>query len=259
MAGTECKEGINRMRYGQAGSLISGMFSGQENLPSGDELPARVLKRIGALGHHLALWAEALETLRGRLEKDRLPEAWRGHVRAGLPSGGGALEKLEVSVRVPEQEAAGWVVEPGREEAVPALTAGARALLHLPALRKTWAGWLRESVFEDLKMRLGRAWVVDQALLPSHGALPGLGIARWGDFDRLGETGRSFRVLTKTGEIWTVDVESSEVDWRSVADHLAGCALGDAVIEELGVNDGSLWRADFEVIEGRWEMKALER
>jgi hypothetical protein len=235
------------------------MFSGQENLPSGDELPARVLKRIGALGHHLALWAEALDALRGRLEKDRVPEAWREHVRAGLPSGGGVLEKLEVSVRVPEEDAAGWVVEPGREEAVPALTAGARALLHLPALRKTWAGWLRESVFEDLKMRLGRAWVVDQALLPSHGALPGLGIARWGDFDRLGETGRSFRVLTKTGEIWTVDVESSELDWKSVADRLAGCAVGEAVVEELGVNDGSLWRADFEVIEGRWEMKALER
>lgn len=247
------------MRYGQAGSLISGMSIGQAKLPSGEELPARVLKRIGALGHHLAQWAEVLETLRGRLEKGRLPEAWREHVRAGLPSSGGVLEKLAVSVRVPEEDAAGWVVEPRREDATPVLTAGARALLHLPALRKTWAGWLRESVFEDLKLRLGRAWVVDPALLPAHGALPGLGIARWGDFDRLAETGRSFRVLTKTGEIWTVDVESSGVDWKSAADRLAGCAVGEAVIEELGVHDGTLWRAVFGVSEGRWEMKALER
>jgi hypothetical protein len=235
------------------------MSNGQVKLPSGDELPARVLKRIGALGHHLAQWAEALETLRGRLEKDRLPEAWRGHVRAGLPSGGGILEKLEVSVRVPEEDAAGWVVEPGREEAVPALTAGARALLHLPALRKTWAGWLRESVFEDLKLRMRRAWVVDPALLPSHGALPGLGIARWGDFDRLAETGRSFRVLPKPGEVWMVDAKSSGVDWKSAADRLTGCAVGEAVIEELGVHNGTLWRAVFGVSEGRWEMNTLER
>ncbi len=247
------------MRCGQLGSLICGMSIGQVKLHSGDELPARVLKRIGALGHHLALWAEALETLRVRLEKDRLPEAWREHVRAGLPDHGAAFERLEVMVRIPVEDVAGWVIEPGQEEAVPALQAGGRALLHLPALRKTWAGWLRESVFEDLKMRLGRAWVVDPTPLPSHGALPGLGLTRWGDFDRLAETGRAFRVLTQTGEVWMVNAKSSGVDWKSAADRLAGCALGEAVIEELGVHDGTLWRAIFGVREGRWEMNALER
>lgn len=246
------------MRSGLVGSLICGMSIGPVKLPTGDEMPARVLKRISALGHHLALWAEALETLRGRLEKSRLPEAWREHVRAGLPDLGAAFERLEVMVRMPVDDVAGWVIAPGQEEAVPALQAGGRALLHLPALRKTWAGWLRESVFEDLKMRLGRAWVVDPTPLPLHGALPGLGLTRWGDFDRLAETGRAFRVLTQTGEVWMVDAKSSGVDWKSVADRLAGCALGEAVIEELGVNDGSLWRAIFEVIEGRWEMNALE-
>jgi hypothetical protein len=156
------------------------------------------------------------------------------------------------------EDVAGWVIEPGQEETVPALQAGGRALLHLPAMRKTWAGWLRESVFEDLKMRLGRAWVVDPAPLPSHGALPGLGLTRWGDFDRLAETGRAFRVLTQTGEVWMVDAKSSGVDWKSAADRLAGCALGEAVIEELGVHDGTLWRAVFGLSEGRWEMNALE-
>ena len=99
----------------------------------------------------------------------------------------------------------------------------------------------------------------DPTPLPLHGALPGLGLTRWGDFDRLAETGRAFRVLTQTGEVWMVDAKSSGVDWKSVADRLAGCALGEAVIEELGVHDGTLCRAVFGVSEGRWEMNALER
>jgi hypothetical protein len=55
-----------------------------------------------------------------------------------------------------------------------------------------------------------------------------------------------------------VDAKSSGVDWKSAADRLAGCALGEAVIEELVVHDGTLWRAVFGVCDGRWEMNALE-
>lgn len=239
----------------QAGSLVDLMsFQGPVA-----ELPSRVLKRMGALGHHLNQWSEALEALRGRLEKGRLPEAWKEHVRAGLPEVGEAFERLEVSIRVPEGDTASWVVESSREEAVPALKAGARALLHLPALRKTWAGWLRESVLEDLQLRLGRAWVVDPTALPAHAALPGLNIARWGDLDRMAKGGRGFRISNRSGDLWVVDAESSETEWRGVSGYLAGCKMGDAVIDEMSGTGGQIWRAKFEVIEGRWELRELEK
>jgi hypothetical protein len=245
------------MRRTPGGSLIPEMSFAQVKLNSGNVLPARMVKRIGALGHHVALWAEALETLRGRLEKDRLPEGWRDHVRAGLPDRGATLEQLEVMVRVPEAEAGGWLVEPQRADAVAALGAGPRALLHLPVLRKTWTGWLRESVFEDLRVRLGRAWVVDPTPLPSHGALPGLGIARWGDFDRLAGTGRVFRISPRRADVWTVDSDSTLSDWKVVADELADCPLGGAVIEQLPAKGGSHWRAAFGKTAGVWEMTEL--
>jgi hypothetical protein len=253
----EAKGGNKSDALWAGGSLICGMSNGQVKLPSGEELPARVVKRIGALGHHVALWAEAMETLRGRLEKDRLPEPWRTHVRAALPEKGAPWERLEVIVRLPESEATEWVVEAAAEGNVPALRAGARALLHLPMLRKSWAGWLRESVFEDLKLRLGRAWLVDPTPLPSHGALPGLGIARWRDFERLRGTGRAFRISDRRGEMTTVGGPSSTSDWEAAAKMLGDCALGEAIVEELSLRKGSFWRAVFEVSEGRWEMTEL--
>lgn len=218
----------------------------------GVELPARVLKQIGALGHHVAVWADALAALRGRLEKDRLPEAWRAHVQAALPESVPTRDELSVQIRVFEEDAAAWVVDPESSLSVPALTAGARALLHLPALHKTWSGWLRGSVLADLQLRLGRAWIVDPTPLPAHGALPGLGMARWAEWARLAESGRRFRIAFAGGESCTLAADSGEAAWKQAAGQLGDCALGGAVVEELPGKTGTLRAVSFALEEGRW-------
>lgn len=233
-----------------AGSLIRAMPIED---PS-NELPARAMKRMASLGHHLALWTDALAALRNRLAKDRLPETWRTHVLAGLPEGTGAVDSLALTVHLPVGEPAGWTVEPRRDEPTPALTASARALLHLPALQKTWATWLRGNVLADLLERLGRAWIVDPSSLPSQGALPGLGIARWADFHRLADSGRRFRLEFKHGDQWTLDPSTVLADWQTVAGQLAGCALGGAVVEELPGQAGTLLEVSFALRAGRWEL-----
>ena len=237
------------MHLRQARSLVSTMSFQSP----GAELPARVLKQISALGHHVAAWGEALEALRRRLQKDRLPETWQAHVRAALPASVPAPKTLTVPIRVIEKVPGAWVVEPEHGLSLPALTAGARALLHLPTLHKTWAGWLRGSVLEDLQLRLARAWIVDSTPLPAQGALPGLGIARWGDWARLANSGRRFRIAFLGGETCTLDLDSREADWQMVADQLAVNALDGAVMEELPTKDGTLLTVSFALREGRWE------
>lgn len=237
------------MHLQQARSLVSAMSFQSP----GAELPARVLKQISALGHHIAVWGEALEALRRRLEKDRLPEPWQDHVRAALPASAPAPVTLTVPIRVFEKDAGAWLVEPDHGLSLPALTAGARALLHLPTLHRTWSGWLRRSVLEDLQLRLGRAWIVDSTPLPAQGALPGLGIACWGDWTRLADSGRRFRIAFHGGETCILDSDSRESDWQRVADQLAVTALGGAVIEEVPTRNGTLVTVSFALREGRWE------
>jgi hypothetical protein len=225
--------------------------------PGGD-LPPRVLKRLSTLGHHVAAWGDALEALRGRLHKHRLPEAWQAHVRVGLPEARPSLQQLEIHIQVPDDDndAADWFVDPESNSTVPALTAGARALLHLPALQKTWSGWLRGSLRADLRLRLGRAWIVDPTALPAQGALPGLGIARWGDFARLAESGRRFRIEFHGSDLVKLDANALSADWEQVAQRLAGCEVGAAVVEELPIKARSLrtLTLTFALRETRWEM-----
>lgn len=214
------------------------------------------MKRVRSLGHHVALWAEALRVLKRRVESDRLPVLWRGHLLHGLAGVDADLpESMALKVLFPESDPAAWTVVSGPDETLAALGAPARALLHLPALRKTWAGWLRGSVLEDLRSRLGRAWIVDPTALPPQGALPGLGIARWEDFWRLAGSGRGFRVRFADGDIRALDVEAAEAEWRALADRLAKCALGGAVVEELPVKPGPVMAVAFDLKEGRWEMR----
>jgi hypothetical protein len=244
------------MHLGLAGALVGTMSSKVAVPHPGADLPPRALKRLDALGHHIAAWSGALEALRGRLKKDRLPESWQAHVRAGLPEEiGPPLEAMEIHIRVPEDQAADdWWIDFESTPAMPALTAAARALLHLPALQKTWLGWLRGSVLVDLRQRLGRAWIVDPSALPCHGALPGLGLARWADFDRLANSGRRFRIAIQGGDLWTLDAGSEATEWKKVADQLADCELGGAVVEELPVRVGSLRTVAYALKEGRWQL-----
>lgn len=245
------------MRPSRAGSLIRPMSSAMPRPSSGVEPPARVLKRIAALGHHVAAWAAALDALRSRLEKGRLPVAWRDHLRAGLPLSAAIGDSISLTLRVPDSDPADWRIEPRVPESLPALSAGARALLHLPVLRKSWAAWLRHSTLEDLRHRLGRAWIVDPAPLPPHGALPGLGLARWGDFLRLSGSGRRFRILLPDAAPLTLDSLSDPADWAGAAGRLGRCNLGGALVEELPVGSGTLFQAEFVQSGGRWQMASL--
>ncbi len=228
-------------------------------LPSpAPELPARARKRLGALGHHLASFAEALAMLRARCEKGRLPEPLAAHARlclAGLPVSE-LTEAFEVALDVPADAPEEWTV--ALDEALPAASARACALLHLPGLRRTWGGWLRGSLFQELQTRLPRAWVVDHATIPPHGAIAGLGIADWSGLWRLRADGRTFRVRFQddVSAVELTDAQSRE-DWEHTAQRLAAAPPGGAVVTELPKAPCRRWQARFTRREGRWEMEDL--
>lgn len=221
--------------------------------------PDRVRKRIATLGHHLAAYAEALDALRARAGKGRLPERLAPHVGrlldwlpcAAMP------DAFQVALRLPGETPDHWQVMPG--EAPPCAGAAARALLHLPGLQLLWAGWLRGSVLADLRARLGRAWLADPVPLPPHGAIAGLGIASWADWARLRGSGRVFE-LRFAGQAGALRLSADETEsrWRETAEWLASSAPGAALIAELpapGTKDE--WRAEFARQGQRWEMRDL--
>lgn len=221
-------------------------------------LPDRLPKRLAPLGHHLALFGEALMALRGRLEKGRLPEPLAESVRrglAGLPEA--ALpERLEVTVRVPEEAPEDWRVEASAHPWM--VTPAACALLHLPGLRALWAGWLRGSVLEDLRRRLPRAWVVEHAVLPPQGAIAGLGLAAWGDFARLRTSGRAFEWRSATDEAMTaLTPEADARVWQEAARRLAAALPGEAWVTELTTGSPARWQAVFACPNQRWDLVDL--
>lgn len=221
-------------------------------------LPARTRKRLAALGHHLALYAEALTVLRGRLSSGKLPEGLEGHALLcfdWLPQGG-MPERFEVNLAIPEQEVEGWLVAP---EAQPfCATDAACALLHLPGLRRLWASWLRGSVLEDLRRRLPRAWVPDRAAMPPFGAIAGLGIAEWVDLTRLRGSGRAFRIRFADGRPdWHLDAAQDATIWAEAADQLARARPGAALVVEKHSLPSMYWRTEYARSEGRWEMTGL--
>ncbi len=223
------------------------------------ELPDRLRKRIAVLGHHLALFAEALTALRGRAEKGRLPEPLTAHVRlcldwlpqAAMPA------SFEVMLRVPESAPDDWTVTAAESPSF--LSAAACTLLHLPGLRRMWGGWLRGNVLADLRRRLPRAWVLDHAAVPPYGAIAGLGLSAWAEWARLRSRGRTFEIRLAQEESALVLTPSSDEDiWREAARRLGATLPGRALIAELPGGAPPLWRAGFAQQNERWEMTSLQ-
>ena len=218
------------------------------------DLPDRLQKRLAPLGHHLALLAEALATLRGRQRKGRLSEALAAHVglcldwlpEEALP------EQFEVTLQAPADALEDWKVLPAPRPWP--LTPAACALLHLPGLRALWAGWLRGSVLEDLRQRLPRAWVVDHAAMPSHGAIAGLGLAAWEELARWRTSGRAFDVrFAEDAAVLALRPEGEEKTWQEAARRLADTPPGKALVLEATAGSVVTWRAAFARSQQRWE------
>jgi len=209
-------------------------------------LPPKVSRRVAVVGHHLAAFAEALGTLRVRVEKGRLANAELAVFPAfALP------ETFTVEVAVPEATPEQWTVV--ADEGLAWTSPRACALLHLPGLKRQWQGLLRGTLLADLMQRLPRCWVVDHAALPPHAAIAGLGLARWADFARLCDRGEGYQIRLE-GRTWQLDAASSVVEWEQAAAQLAASASGSAVVERLGLAPALRQRVDFGLIDGRWEL-----
>ena len=223
-------------------------------------LSRREQRRLGALGHHLAQWREALELLRRRPEKGELPAASREHIGAclALLPASSEVTRREVGVLIEHKPEARWCATIAAVGDTAEISAAARALLHLPALRRTWAIWLRASVLASLRQRLGVAWMADPADLPCHAAIQGLGLACWADFWRLADSGRRFRVsFAGDPAPLVLETQSEAADWQAAAARLGACGLGGALVEELPGADWQAAQAVFERMDGRWEMTAI--
>jgi hypothetical protein len=140
------------------------------------------------------------------------------------------------------------------------LSLPARALLHLPGLRKTWTSWLRETVLTDLLRHSPRAWLVQPQDMPPHGAIAGLEIATWEDLWRLRESGRAFRVSwPEQGESVVLGTEHSSEVWNEVAARLVTEPPGRVWLEELP-SGRERWSARYErTPESGWELTRLNR
>ncbi len=221
--------------------------------------PDRVRKRITTLGHHLATYAEALDLLRARARKGRRPEQLALHVgrildwlpQVEMP------DAFQISLVMPRGPLDGWLASPG--ESPLSASAAARALLHLPGLRPVWEGWLRGSVLADLRTRLPRAWVMDPAPLPSHGAIAGLGLAAWADWARLRGSGRLFELrFADQANPLRLSPGHTEAEWEETGRRLQAGAPGSILIsEQPPTNAGQLWQASFTRHQQRWEMADL--
>ena len=218
-------------------------------------------RRMASAGHHVALFGEALEALRRRAAKGRLPDALLSHVRLALARLPETRMGDAFAVTIGLGEATDgkpfeWMLEDAGGSAE--LSLPARALLHLPGLKRTWSGWLRESVLADLLQRLPRAWVVEPLDMPPHGAIAGLGIAVWEDLWRLRESGRAFRVAwPETGEKVELGADVAPGVWREAAARMAAAQPGRVWMEERPTLP-TRWSARYErTAEGRWELAAF--
>ena len=159
------------------------------------DLPKAALKQVKPLGHEIGLWAGALQILKSRLTKGRfetglgswLESRWPAQ-EANLPSGDFVLLLRESS--------SGWQLVGGSLTwlADPAFA----ALLHLPALRSTWAADMRASHLEHLRQVIPHAWFLDPTPLPPGSVIAGLGIPSWQDLPGLHGQGRRLEIHPST-------------------------------------------------------------
>jgi len=211
---------------------------------------------VDTLGHHLAVFGAALEHLRRRWVKGGFPAPLQTHLNHCLEQEKGAAEGVtRLALRIGAETAAEakprWLLHSD----APGWTArSARALLHLPGLRTFWGRQLRSNVLADLRWRLPPAWVLDTAALPPSSAIAGLGIASWGEFDRLWHGGRSFAVqFADEATPMELHAGRDRATWQTVASRLAQAASGSAWIETLPPSLSDSWEVVYALEEGRWE------
>ncbi len=213
------------------------------------DLPPTVSQRIAVLGHQLALFAEALQTLRSRVEKGRLPQL----DSAKFPPSYQLPDSFTVTISVPERDPTAWQLLI-RTAAWP--DHRACALLHLPGLKRSWQGLLRQNVLADLWLRLPHCWLVDRAALPPHAALAGLGLARWTDLPRLRHTSDcSFALhFADANDSCLLEPSTAETKWQQAAERLAQSSPNTIVMEARAQQPATNWLASFAHSSGRWTL-----
>ena len=124
-------------------------------------LSRREQRRLGALGHHLAQWREALELLRRRHEKGELPAASREHIGAclALLPASSEVTRREVGVLIEHKPEARWCATIAAVGDTAEISAAARALIHWPCLLGGLlaAGRQRQTLSRELCRRSGTA------------------------------------------------------------------------------------------------------
>jgi hypothetical protein len=175
------------------------------------DLPKAVLKQVKPLGHEIGLLASALQTLKARLQKGRfspeltafLQSRWPNQL-ADFPSGGFGLVLREGPL--------GWRLVSGSPLWLndPAFA----ALLHLPALRPTWAADMRASHLEHLRQIMPHAWFLDPTPLPPGSVIAGLGIPSWQHLPSLHGHGRVFEIHSSAPIIHLSD-SVGKGEWQS--------------------------------------------
>jgi hypothetical protein len=153
------------------------------------QIEKSLAKHLAPLGHEVTLWHEAIQLLRTRLAKGRVPEPLGPFLQLWLPSQPPAPPPLSPSLLL-GQDDSGRLFLHG--SSAPFATDPAwRALLHLPALRSAWVADLRASHFDHLRLLIPPAWLLDPAPLPPGAVIAGLGIPDWSAFD---PAGRAFSI-----------------------------------------------------------------
>jgi hypothetical protein len=169
-------------------------------------LPHSVGRRLRTLGHALARLQDAAVMLRRRCEKGQTvdglsPEwfqAWGGQALQAAS----LIDFTTSWSAVVEQEERQWLITSlgGMTEGIGVPWAITLLSLHLPVLRTFWRKEVRAYRAELLRHVLPPVWPLDPAPLPPGAAISGLNLASWSQLPDLLARGRTFEVLSLTGE-----------------------------------------------------------
>jgi hypothetical protein len=175
------------------------------------DLTRAVLKQVKPLGHEIGLWAAAHQSLKARLEKGRFSPELTAFLQSRWPNQLADLHSGDFALLLREGTH-GWQLIRGSPIWLndPAFA----ALLHLPALRPSWAADMRASHLEHLRQVIPHAWFLDPTPVPPGSVIAGLGIPSWQHLPSLHGQGRAFEIHSSAT---TIDLSDSvgKDEWLS--------------------------------------------
>lgn len=206
------------------------------------DLDHSLVRHLKPLGHEIALWRTALMTLRGRALKGRLPEGLTKFVTDRLPPEGPGILPDTFSIGL---HAGGGRVRVAAASLPFVMDATWLALFWLPALRAEWAGLLRGSHLEHLRLLLPEAWFITREPLPPGAVIPRLNLTAWADGPSLQRQNLHLRLSQGDAPDSRIDLgpESSEVKWRE--SFAAALANERSCLIDLGQGQPPMWKADY--------------